>query len=268
MKKKNIKIGEWVFYKEESAIVKVKETHIEDGETIIHADSQCLTALDIPQSFSKPRISDLKAGDVFEVLIRNRLQKFTYKNRVNLSVYAEPCGHTFLIEFPLDTKIRVISLASEQTKGNDITFGAAGEESLTIKAEGSLTTPGKTAPSTKLDLTYVERDTDDEIVGNIKTSGASDKYHAEMAEVKAEIEKPEPKANRDVLGDLKDCERMFPIEPEPERKVLKRWVNVYPSGVRLVLHETREGADNLASRCTDRTACVEIEIPYYEGEGL
>ena len=59
------------------------------------------------------------------------------------------------------------------------------------------------------------------------------------------------------------------MPPEPEKKVIKRWFNIYPSGALEVFH-SKQSADYAAtgSRPTKRVACVCREIEYYDGEGL
>jgi len=55
--------------------------------------------------------------------------------------------------------------------------------------------------------------------------------------------------------------------PEPEPKQLRGWVNVYED--MLPVWDTREDADDAARTAPrNRTACLYIDRPYEEGEGL
>jgi hypothetical protein len=68
---------------------------------------------------------------------------------------------------------------------------------------------------------------------------------------------------------FKDHPRDQDLMPsEPEKKVIKRWFNIYPSGY-FEVFQSKKIADYGASNwVTPRVACVYREIEYYEGEGL
>ena len=81
-----------------------------------------------------------------------------------------------------------------------------------------------------------------------------------------------PKANRDALGDLKDVERMVPIEPAKEKPEPRSgtidgvFFNIYSRG-KPSRHNSRVGADNFADSTTkERIACVRASIPWSEGQ--
>ena len=216
MKRKNIKVGDWVVYKLLDAPMEIKE--IKSNGRIIADGPDCCSGGLKPRDIRKPRISDLKAGDWFE---NPKLQGEKYFVQIVyptgwVKAYME--GGSCYMELEPDTKIRIISLASEKPEAKCIE-GDPAEELAEIKAMMQPT--------------------------------ASYKLQAEMAVIKAEIE-----------------------EPEPERKVLKRWVNVWPQEVTRTFHSKSAADENSrwwegsSTNGMDRIACVEIEIPYYEGEGL
>lgn len=51
-----------------------------------------------------------------------------------------------------------------------------------------------------------------------------------------------------------------------EQKVLKGWLNIYSSGVIGNIYDSKEESDSV--KANNRIACVYVEIPYKEGEGL
>jgi len=57
----------------------------------------------------------------------------------------------------------------------------------------------------------------------------------------------------------------FSIRNVPEKKRLKGWINVYPGCYSTVFYEKKH-ADRAAVEI--RTACIPIDIEYYEGQGL
>jgi len=240
MKRKDVKIGGYVVHKKLGSIVKAIEEMtvagaLASGEpspiggVIIRSSAPCMVGHNlkhgiIPKLYRKPRISDLKVGDVFEwAFSDNEIVKHQVtghgSNLINGKRYAEletqnltNGGKAYFQDQVVShkTKIRIISLASEKP----------------VKKLGDV-------------LDDVSHGIDPTPEWAKKT--ASDKLQAEMAAIKTEIE-----------------------QPEPERKVLKRWVNIYSD--RACFRADWYEANRLAGK--DRIACVEIEIPYYEGEGL
>ena len=74
-------------------------------------------------------------------------------------------------------------------------------------------------------------------------------------------------ANWNKVGDNSRFPAFDLILPEPERLVLKGWVNVYED--MLPVWDTREDADDAARTAPrKRTECLYIDRTYEEGEGL
>ena len=53
---------------------------------------------------------------------------------------------------------------------------------------------------------------------------------------------------------------------KPERKTITGWMNIYSKPRPPAVHTSKENADAAADPA--RVACVSVEIPYIEGEGL
>jgi len=293
MKRKNIKAGEYVVQHGGSdqyigRIMKVTKTNQDhDGNFCADVVRGVLGRRSADNIWSRdcfrmPRISDLKEGDWFE---NPKLQGEKYFVQIIyptgwVKAYME--GGSCYMELEPDTKIKIISLASEKVGNQDPMHTAAFVEMM---RETPFSTEVKAASE----------------------QAASDKLHAEMDAIKAEIEEPELGINVSEMGvDAAQWAKAFqraivdkgveideglmigwfanaieyardtgPREqPEPEREVLKRWVNVWPQEVTRTFHSKSAADENSrwwedsSTNGMGRIACVEIEIPYYEGEGL
>jgi hypothetical protein len=278
MRIKNIKVGEWAFDKNKKQLVKVY--HIDIGDRI-YASGHNLILINCPPSqFRKPRISDLNAGDVFdwdgdefEMLDPNGDFVRVCRNKDSL-VCCIPSQH-------LTEKARIISLASEKPEAKCIE-GDPAEELAEIKAMMQKTASDKLnaemgAVEAENEQIYFERIIFDlyRALDQIDTAsdiakGNDDLYRNLVYSLHKKRFKIVPEKLIAPLYDKYSSEinpMIGPREPSgSERKVLKRWLNIYETSPGNFLRETREKADRYSSK--KRIACVEIEIPYYEGEGL
>ena len=119
MKRKNVKVGGIYVMKNSDSLLRVESELLEDDkiECSYARDRQGPDGHTYPIFLRRPRISDLRTGDVFEW----DGDQFMYTKRVNRTHYADALNAELRQPFEWNAKIKLISLASEKVEPKALT---------------------------------------------------------------------------------------------------------------------------------------------------